>query len=189
MSDKESPKLWEKYPHIWKTESSFLSWVRGGIRRGMWNKSPVKLEFINLNRRRIKNPNERSAKRFPEVWGGTCELCKGEFLTSQLDVDHVEGNHSLKKLEDIQTFVEAIVLVTLEDLQLLCKDCHNDKSYADKHGVSLQEAKATRQAIAILKTKRDKEWLADRGLTPESNQAKRRVQIIEYLLKERLWVC
>ena len=29
----------------WKTEAAFLSYVRGGLRRGLWMNSPVKREF------------------------------------------------------------------------------------------------------------------------------------------------
>ena len=27
----EDKKLWERYPHIWATESAYMSWLRGGI--------------------------------------------------------------------------------------------------------------------------------------------------------------
>lgn len=26
-------KLWEIYPHLWKSESELMNWIRGGIRR------------------------------------------------------------------------------------------------------------------------------------------------------------
>ena len=31
---------WEAYPQIWKSEAAFMSWLRGGIRGGLWNKHP-----------------------------------------------------------------------------------------------------------------------------------------------------
>ena len=27
----DDKKLWEIYPHIWATESAYMSWLRGGI--------------------------------------------------------------------------------------------------------------------------------------------------------------
>ena len=52
MSNKNLPKLWELYPNIWKSESAFMSWLRGGIRR-MWSHHPVRIEFMKQNRIRI----------------------------------------------------------------------------------------------------------------------------------------
>lgn len=50
---------WTQHPSIWKTKSSFFSWLRGGIRRSLWNKSPIKLEYIKKHRKRIPNPNPK----------------------------------------------------------------------------------------------------------------------------------
>ena len=61
-------KLWELYPEIWKTESEFMSWIRGGIRR-IWSKHPVKLEFIKQNRVKIPNPKPNARAHNPKVGG------------------------------------------------------------------------------------------------------------------------
>ena len=61
-------EILEKYPHIWKSKSAFMSYLRGGIRRSCWMKHPVKLEFIKNNRQRIPNPNTKG--KAAEVWGG-----------------------------------------------------------------------------------------------------------------------
>lgn len=175
-------KLWELYPHIWKTKSSYFSWVRGGVRLGLWNKHPLKLEVLKENTIMIKNNNERSKKRFPEVRGGVCNVCKGVFRIGEMEVDHLDGNHQLNEISDIGKFIEAIVLIRKEDLQLICKECHRDKSYSDRHNVPLKQAVATRKAIALIKSKRDKDWISERGLVPESNQPKRREQIINFLM-------
>jgi len=97
---------WTNYPHIWKTKAAFLSFIRGGIRRALWNRSPIKLEFIKKYRKRIKNPNPKG--KVKEVWGGTCALCNREFPSQQLNVDHKIGNNSLKELSDLQSFIESI---------------------------------------------------------------------------------
>lgn len=167
---------------IWPTKAKFMSWLRGGIRRSLWNRSPIKVNFINKHRKRIPNPNPKG--KVSEVWGGTCNLCGNDFIISQLDVDHRDGNHSLNELSDIQSFIENIVLVTEDDLQFACKSCHKIKNQMERKGISFQEAANEKLAIELIKAKKDKAWLEEHGIIPESSQAKRRQQITEYLKGE-----
>lgn len=177
-----SKNMWEKYPSIWKTQSAYMSWVRGGIRRSLWNHHPIKLEFMRSKTIMIENTNPRSSKRFPEVKGCKCELCDGIFKITECEVDHKTGNHSLKDMDDLRGFIEAIIEIDFDDLQMVCKECHKTKSYADKYEITFNEAKATRMAIAIVNSKKDKHWLEQRGIVPASAQAKRREQIIKEIL-------
>jgi len=177
MSDKQPP--WIEHPNIWKTRSAFMSFLRGGIRRALWNRSPIKLEFIKQNRRKIKNPNPRG--KVETVWGGTCALTGLEFPLNQLEVDHVVGNHSLNNLEDIQSFIENIVLVSFDDLQFVSKDAHRVKSYADKNKISFEEALIAKQIIEICKNGKEKAWLAERGVSPAANAKLRKQQVKEVL--------
>lgn len=170
---------WEGSP--WKTRSSYMSFIRGGIRRGLWNKNPVKLYFLQNNRKRIKNPIKENRKRFPEVWGAQCDICKQDYAIKDIEVDHIGSYASLKTLDDIELFIKAIVLITPKDLRLLCKDCHKIASHASLKGISFQEAKAEKVAILLIKDKRDKTFLSEQGITPASNQKGRRQQIIEVL--------
>ncbi len=176
-------KPWEIYPNIWKTEAAFLSYIRGGIRRHLWAKSPVKLEFIKKARSRIVNPVVSNRKRFPEVWGGVCEICKKEFALKDMEVDHKTGEHSLKKVEDIQAFVQGIVFVTEEDLALLCKPCHKIKTHAERKGMSQSDAAIEKMAIATCKLPVNelKTWIRNNGRTPGSNAKERRAQVIDIL--------
>lgn len=178
MGDKID-ELIAEYPHIWKTRSSFLSWIRGGIRRSLWNRSPQKLEFIKKNRIRIPNPNPRG--KVDTVWGAQCALTGEVIPLNQCEVDHCFGNHSLSTLSDIQSFVEGICLVTEKDLQFVSKTAHKVKSYAEKHNISFEEALAIKKAIDIVKNKQDKQWLEERGIIPASTQVKRRKQIEDAL--------
>lgn len=157
-----------------------MSWLRGGIRRSLWNKSPIKLEFIKKHRKRIKNPNPKG--KVAEVWGGTCVLCGGDFPQNQLEVDHIVGHHSLKDFEDILPFVLAISCASESDLQTVCKSCHRIKTLCERNGTSFEQARADKEAIAIIKDKKDLTWLEERGIVPASNQKKRREQIVQYLL-------
>ena len=177
-------QMLEKYPHIWKTKASLMSYLRGGLRRSCWMKHPVKLEFIKNNRERIPNPNPRG--KVPEVWGGRCNVCKDLFVQSKLAVDHVrEFSASLKDIKDIQTFVELITLVTEDDLQFVCKECHDNISYSQKHSCSFEEARVRKQHILIGKEKRILEELELRGVldAPRTKVAQNAL-LLELMLKE-----
>ena len=182
----DDKKLWEIYPHIWATESAYMSWLRGGIRRYLWSKNPVKLEFIKQNRVKIPNPNPKG--KVKEVWGGVCALTGNIFPIGNMEVDHKEGNHSLKTLDDLVPFVKGIVMITLDDLQLVSKEAHKIKSYAEKQGISFEEAKIEKEVIEIIKQKKDKAYCVEHNLVVESNQALRRKVIVAHklsLLKEK----
>lgn len=175
-------KPWETYPHIWRTEASFLSFLRGGIRRYLWSKNPVKLEFEKESTVKIPNDNPKSMKKFPLVNGFKCESCGGLFKSNQVQCDHRTGEHALRSMDDLQTFVEGIVFVRKEDLQMLCKQCHDVKTYAERMGVSLTDAKAIKQAIEFEKkgVKKVVDFLSKSGIMPAKTKDKRREQLTEY---------
>lgn len=170
---------WVEHKNIWATESKFMSWVRGGIRGGLWKKHPVKLEFLRQNTKQIKNTNPRSMKTHPTVKGCVCALCGAETPFKDVEVDHLKGNHSLCSMDDLRAFIEAMIMVSFNDLAIVCKPCHRIKSYAEKQGITFVEAKAEKLAISLIKLKKDVAWLEERGIVAASNQAKRRQQIAE----------
>ena len=183
-SEDKLQQMLEKYPHIWKTKASLMSYLRGGLRRSCWLKHPVKLEFIKNNRERIPNPNPRG--KVDTVWGGRCNVCKNLFVQSKLAVDHIrEFSASLKDIEDIQTFVELITLVTEDDLQFVCKDCHENISYSQKNGCSLEEARVRKKHILIAKEKREIEELELRGvLVPPKTKKAQNELLLRMMLEE-----
>lgn len=190
----EYEKCW-KWPNSpWKTKAAWLSYLRSAFRKA-WLRNPVKLEKIRQGRIKIPNPNPKSATRFPTIFGAKCECCGGVFPLSGgkkeakekdfIVVDHLIPAGEFKDPEDAAKFFKGLLCVTLEDLRLLCTTCNATFLVAQKAGISFEEAKVEREAIAIVKSKKDKEWLVERGITPASNQAKRRQQITEKL-KENL---
>lgn len=180
MAMSEPIRPWQLYPQFWKTEAAFLSFIRGGIRRHLWAKNPVKLEFIKEARKMITNPNVKLRKGRPKVWGGVCEMCNKEHILKNMEVDHKTGEFTLRQVTDIQKFVEGIVFVRKEDLAFLCKPCHKGKTYSERFSVSLEDAIIEKRAIAIMKGD-EKAWLTSQGLTPASNAKLRRVQITKHL--------
>lgn len=178
MSTDKSFKPWEWYPHLWKTEASFWSYLRGGLRRGLWEKSPIKLDFKNKN---VSSPPEGYTGRAKT--GSYCALT-GEWVgKSASEVDHKEGNVSLLSEDDILDFIRHLVPPP-DSLQLVGKEAHKIKSYAERQGISFKESKATKKAIEIEKEKRVEETLKGLGVTPASNAKLRRKQLVEAFMKE-----
>lgn len=175
-------KPWVEYSHIWKTESAWLSFIRGGIRRYLWSKNPVKLEFMKDRRVMIPNPSTRKGAK-AQVWGAQCEMCNKLVPQKDIEVDHKTGEHSLRRAADIQKFVEGIVFVRKEDLAILCKPCHKTKTYSERSGMSLEDAAIEKEAIAICKQPAAvvKSWLIERGVTPAKTVGERRKQVVEAL--------
>lgn len=166
----------------WKNSTAFFTYLRGCLRKA-WSRHPTKLNLIKKQRKQIPNPNPRGNKE--TVWGATCAMCENDFVLKEINVDHIIPAGQLNHTEDIQGFVERLLYVTEDDLRLVCKACNSALAYADKHGVSFAEALVIKKAIEIQNTKQDKQWLSERGITPSSNAAKRRAQIIECLKEEK----
>ena len=101
---------------------------------------------------------------------------------SKLEVDHIEGNVPINDEDDILEFLKHLIPPP-NSLQLVTKEAHKIKSYAERQGISYKEASAEKKAIEIQKSKEDVWWLEDKGITPASNAAKRRVQIVQELKK------
>jgi len=169
---------WELYPHIWKSKSAFMAFVRGGIRKGLWNTNPIKIEFIKNNRKRVNLGKITPKNPEGEVWGAQCSICKQDFKQAECQVDHVDGNKSLKSMDDLLSFVEGMIIITDEDLALVCKPCHTIKTYSETHNISFELARITKQAIAFQKlgVKVQKKLLADKGFkeVQTTSSAKRR---------------
>jgi hypothetical protein len=168
---------WELYPHIWKTKAAFFSYVRGALRRALWEKYPVKLEFKNETCTPPPLGYTGRAKS-----GTDCALTGEWEGKSKLEVDHIEGNKSLREWEDVLPFVQHLC-TTKDNMQLVKKEAHKIKSYADRQGITFEEAVIIKDAIAICKGD-EKGWLSGRGIMPESNAKLRRIQVENYLKED-----
>lgn len=172
-------KPWEEYPEIWKTESRFWTWLRGGLRLGLWNKSPIKLSFKNQNVSPPPDDVETRAKT-----GTYCALSNEWTGKSKLDVDHKVGNVSLRSVDDILDFIMHLIPPKGE-LQLVSKEAHKIKSYAEKQGISFEEAVVQKRAIARIKqlsVDKQKEELVSFGYSKEDvrNADSRRQSYVKY---------
>lgn len=169
---------WESYPDIWSSKAAFFSWLRGGLRRALWEKYPPKIVFKNNNV--SKPPKDYTGKAKS---GAECSLT-GEWTgKSKLEVDHVDGHVSLNDWEDLLPFVQHLCVCSDDQMQLVNKEAHKIKSYAERKGISFEEAVIHKQIIQICKDKKDKEWLIKAGVVPAKNAKLRRKQIEEIMLK------
>lgn len=164
IEDKKIDEIVKQYPQFWKTRSAYMSYIRGGIRSGLWNKNKIKLLKIKNNRKQIPNPNLKGNK--PTVWGGKCEVCENLFPTKDLQVDHIrEYGSSLKSFDDVSSFISDMILITEDDLRIICKPCHEIVSHSQKKGISFEQAKVEKEFINIKKNKQTLDRLLFLGVS------------------------
>ena len=181
---------WQENPNIWTTEAKWWAWVRGGIRRGLWEKNPVKLNYIKDNR--FKAPLGRKTKKNPEgmVWACECEICGKTKRQSLCQVDHKIEAGSLKSFEDLEGFITRLVAITDDDVQIACKSCHSIKTYAERHNISYEEADQAKLVIAIMNATTSEELrkslIRDFGFKHSSvRNAKQRRAAVAELVEEK----
>jgi hypothetical protein len=162
-------------------EKQIISAIRSAIRK-VWMRFPSKLHFLQTRAILDTNPDTRTK------WLYRCEKCQGLFKQADVNVDHRKGENPCAKLEDVASYAQALLGVGPEDLQLLCLECHANKTHAERYNLSEEDAKIDRQVIAIEKTKTAGvvAWLQERGITPGKNAKERKRQLAEQLRKESL---
>ena len=180
----KEPWLTPEGKKIWKTEAQYWGWLRGAMRR-IWTDYPLRKEWKNRQLRPITQ-EERDAKLFHTSTKnvGQCFYCKEWFPGSKLECDHKTSSEGCTSKETAEAFLWYCGGGTGDDWLLSCKPCHKAKTHGERQGLSIQEAIADKKAILICNEKKDRQWLQERGITPASNQKKRRQQIVEYLLGE-----
>lgn len=180
----KKPWLTPEGGKIWKTEAQYWGWLRGAMRR-IWADYPLRKEWKSRQLRPV-TPEERKEKVFhPSTKNvGQCVYCKEWFAGSKLECDHKTSSDGCTSKETAESFLWYCGGGVGEDWVLSCKPCHKAKTHGERNGLSIEHAIADKKAIIIVKEKRDKEWLEQQGITPASNQKKRRQQIVEYLMEE-----
>ena len=168
------------------SEKDFMADWRMGV-RALWDNSSVKRTFHDTRFTLVENTNPKSLKRFPQIKRWECSMCKGLFEKSQTEIDHVLGENSCKTFKDAAEFLHSIALPrSPEDLQILCKDCHSVKTYAERYKYSIDEARVRKEHIQIKKSAiKVEKALKSLGVIelPKSN-AKRVALLLELMLKD-----
>lgn len=186
-------KYWKYEGSRFKSDSQWFAFLRSNLRKG-WNTHFMKLEKLKQVKKKIPNPNPKSAARFPEVFGADCEICGKTCALSAgkkearnkdyIVIDHKNPAKNFSDISHVQGFFERLFCVTIDDLRAVCTTCNSTLAYADKYGISFEEASAEKKAIELQKEKKDVEFLKSVGIEPGKNATIRRAQLKEYFMKE-----
>lgn len=126
-------------------EKKMMQMLRSAVRQ-VWMHNPVKLLKLSMATYPDMDVNTRTK------WLVDCECCGGSFKQGDVQVDHIKGGHSLKTVDDLSRFFENVLNVSARDLQILCKPCHEVKTYMESHpGMTREEAVIEKKVIAWFK--------------------------------------
>jgi viroplasmin and RNaseH domain-containing protein len=109
-------------------------------------------------------------------------MCGGTFRDSETQVDHIGRAGSFKEWDDCKDYLMGLMQVDFASLQILCKPCHDAKSYSENNNCTLEEAYARKSYI---KWKNEtpictqQELLAGEGYNDVSNEKKRKAAYLD----------
>lgn len=106
-----------------QTEASFWSMISSGLRKMSMYWKPI-LKARLKARRAYKGDNRR------QLWEYECNHCKNWFKNDHIVVDHITPVGVLRSYEDLPRVVE-ILFCEEDNLQVLCKNCHLEKTNAE----------------------------------------------------------
>lgn len=171
---------WEEFPDIWPTKAKFFSWLRGCLRGGVWNKYPPKLVY-----------KKSACQAPPPEWykgraktGGVCALTGKWDVQSKMEVDHIHGNASLNDWSDVTPFIQHLC-AQRNNMQVVGKEAHKVKSYADRQGITFEEALLEKRVIALMKDKAATNKLLRENRMTARNTAERREKVRSILARTR----
>lgn len=166
--EEHKKKLLEKYPDLFPTEAKFWAYLRGCLRRGIWEKSSMK--FMHKNSTACAPPKGYTGRGRK---GHYCALT-GEWVSvSKSESDHIEGHKPLLCEADIIPYIIHL-LATEDELQIVDKEAHKIKSYAERMGISFEEAVVQKRIIGMMKDKKKVDRLLAKHNLPCNNDKVRR---------------
>ncbi|QTQ06824.1 hypothetical protein QNH08_gp45 [Aeromonas phage pAh6.2TG] len=160
-----------------KSERAYIGWLRSATRK-IWAKHPIRLEMLKENRKRLLNP-----KSGRMAFQCMCAHCKKYHPLEDLEVNHKNTVGTLT-LENFGTYCERLLLIKPDELEILCKACHEIVTYQERSGMTAEEAAIEKKIIAFFNkypAVEQKRRFELAGMVPAKNQAERRLQLREYL--------
>ena len=100
----------------------YRTFIRSAMRRA-WLRWPPRFEALQNARRKNQSANKRLK------WEFQCAHCTDWFQQKHISVDHITPWGSLMDLSHEEAW--ARLLVSVDQLQILCKDCHDKKSASE----------------------------------------------------------
>ena len=179
-------------------EKEVVSWWRSAVRQ-MFSSSIFYRKYIGEQSTLVVNENPRSMKRYPMVKRFTCAICGEQFGSGGIELDHVEGGNTNKSFSDAESFLKAIMFVTPDDVQILCKNkhkvvnkrktlvsfgCHSIKTMQESHGCSFEEARVRKEHKLCVTQKRVLRDLKQRGVLVPKTKVAQNSLLLELMLKE-----
>jgi hypothetical protein len=113
------------------------------------------------------------------------------FAASHLEVDHIEMAGACNSWDTAQVFLYKL-LDCNDNWVLACKPCHKTKSYAERMGMTFEEAALEKKVIEFCKLPREEvlDFLSEHKYTGASvSTAAKRRKLVETIFKEKLNVC
>ena len=171
MTDDDLTAYLDSHRDIWPTDAAFFTWLRGAMRKAIWQFHPIKLKY---KKSCVQPPP-------PEYTGRAKGLIQcaltGEWVgQSMAEVDHIEGHSSFKCVDDLLPYMMHLALP--KDLQCLSKEAHKVKSYSERMGIGFEEALIEKRAIALVKSGGE-QWLMDRGVVVLKKKDLRKILVQE----------
>lgn len=166
------------------TEKEVITWWRSAVRQ-LWGKSPFKRKIMDQHKQIVINDNPRSKKRFPKVTKYRCNISGELYGANDIELDHLESENSLKSYDHAEDFLKTIMFTSPHLLQVLSKDAHKIKTYADRHSVSYEQAKVIKYVISLDKENKVVDKLNELSVSYiPTTKAKRKALLLEILLKD-----
>jgi len=108
------------------TDSAFWSFIRSALRQKSRFWKPI-TQCKMKARRAYKGPLKRQKFEYQ------CAECLSWFPDKKINVDHIKPAGSLRSSSDLGEFIERL-FCEIDNLQVLCTECHNVKTQNEKHG-------------------------------------------------------
>ncbi len=104
------------------TEARYWQFIRSALRQA-YSRYPVKFQ--------VKKAVERTVTGKRHRYEYQCASCDGWFTNKEIQVDHIEPAGTLKKYSDLSGFCKRL-FCEADGMQVLCKDCHQVKTNAER---------------------------------------------------------
>ena len=118
--------------------------------RKAWSRHPIKIEFKKqlVVMAPMGKLIDKATGKPRMVKCFECATCGKLYRDADIQVDHINPAGTFRDWKHCEQWLMGLMQINFTHLQLLCKGCHDIKSYADQYGYSLEEAEARKCYIS-----------------------------------------